>query len=255
MAFRRLISRLFKDTSAGLGITRASLVSAVCDKTGDEGQDAIVKVRRLINEKGPEFCDLTTFDFLNSDINFSITSSAYKYSGASYLPTTFKRVKAAYLLDSGNRRYDLTEVSISESYRWYNPDENTGIPDEFCITRIESGYWEIQFNRKPDQTYTVYMDIELQWTDLDDDTDEAVVTKRYYPQLAHFVSMARFIQQGDTENYTISKNDWTQPLTGTGILERMLASLINPLKKKQVKVDMSMTGKDTQTQSFNDYRK
>jgi hypothetical protein len=45
---------------------------------------------------------------------------------------------------------DFAAFGIKESKEWYNPDDNNGIPDEFCITRIESGYWEIAFNRTPD---------------------------------------------------------------------------------------------------------
>jgi len=235
-----------------LFITRASAVSAISDKTGDDSSDAAVKIRRLINEKGPEFCDLGQFPFLNSNISFSITTSAYTYSGASYLPTTFKRVKSAFLLD-GTTRCPLTEVGIKEAYEWDNPDDNTGRPDEFCITRIESGYWEIQFNRKPDNTYTVYMDIELQWADLTADSSEAVVTLRYYPQFVHFVSMARFIQQGDTENYAIAKQEWSQPLTGTGMLEKMLASLSNPLRRRSVIVGREQSGADIPVIGKSDY--
>lgn len=236
----------------GLGITQASLTSAIADKTGDEGTDAVVKIRRLINEKGPEFCDLGEFPFLNSDLSFDITSSAYAYSGASYLPTTFKRIKAAYLLD-GSTRCLLTEVSVSESYKWKNPNDNSGRPDEFCIRAIESGYWEIQFNRLPDGTYTVYLEIELQWSDLTSTTSETVITKRYYPQFSHFVSMARFIQQGDTENYVIAKTEWSQPLTGTGMLEKMLASLSNPLRRKSVVVDREASGIDIPVVGKSDY--
>lgn len=50
----------------------------------------------------------------------------------------------AYLLD-GNTRCPLSEVGIKESYEWQNPDEVPGRPDEFCISRIESDYWQIQF--------------------------------------------------------------------------------------------------------------
>jgi hypothetical protein len=225
------------DEKGGLGVTRASLTSSICERTGDESLDAAVKVNRLINEQGPLFCQLTNWPFLRNDISFSITSSAYKYSGASYLPTTYKKVVAGFLLD-GSDRYPLHEVSIGESYEWGNPDENSGRPDEFCITRIESGYWEIQFNRKPDSTYTIYLEIELQWTDLTGSTSETVITKEYYPAFTHFVSMARFIQQGDTANYMIANNQWFNPLMPKGtILGTILANLSSPLRKKSVKMD------------------
>ena len=195
----------------GLGILRSSLVSAICETTGDEGTDATVKVRRLINQRGTSFCNITNWPFLRSDLSFSITTSAYKYSGASYLPTTFKRVTAAFLLD-GSDRYPLTEVSIQEAYGWKNPDDNSGRPDEFCITRQESGYWEIQFNRIPDGTYTVYLELELQWTDLTADASETLITKEFYDAFVLYCNIARFQQQGDTENYQLSKDEWYNPI-------------------------------------------
>jgi hypothetical protein len=226
----------------GLGIVFGSIISAVADKTGDDSSDAVVKIKRLTNEKGWEFCALGNFPFLRSDISFNITTSAYQYSGASYLPTTFKRVTAAFLLD-GVDRYPLDEVGIQDAYNWANPDDNTGRPDKFCITRIESGYWEVQFNRKPDQTYTIYFEIELQWTDLSATTDEAVITKQYFPAFSHYISMARFIQQGDVENYSIAKAEWYNPmLPKSSILGILLSSLINPMNKKRVVVDMGKSG-------------
>lgn len=226
----------------GLGIVFGSIISACADRTGEDSADSIVKIKRLINEKGPEFCSITDFPFLRSDLSFNITTSAYKYSGASYLPTTFKKVLAAFILD-GTNRYPLTEVGIIEAHQWPNPDDNTGRPSEFCITRIESGYWEIQFNNKPDNTYTVYLEIALQWTDLSATTDEAVVTKPFYPMFAHYVSMARFIQQGDSENYAIAKAEWFNPgHPKSSILGIMLSSLSSPIKNKKVIVDMQKSG-------------
>jgi len=238
----------------GLGIIFGSLISAVADKTGDDGPDAIVKIKRLTNEKGPGFCELANFPFLRSNLNFDITTTGYTYSGASYLPTTYKRVVAAFLLD-GSDRYPLDEVGIQEAHEWPNPADNTGRPTQFCITRIESGYWEIQFNHQPDNTYTVYFEIELQWTDLSATTDEAVITKRYYPAFAHYVSMARFIQQGDAENYAIAKAEWFNPIhPKASILGNLLSGLSNPLKKKRVVVDMERGGHIPQSHK-SDYHK
>lgn len=238
----------------GLGIVFGSIISAVADKTGDDSADSVVKIKRLVNEKGPEFCDLGPFPFLRDAINFNITTSNYKYSGAGYLPATFKKVVGAYLLD-GTDRYPLTEVGIQEAHEWPNPADNTGRPDKFCITRIESGYWEIQFNNQPDNTYAVYFEIELQWSDLSVVTEEAVISKRYYPQFVHFVSLARFIQQGDSENYTIANDAWFSPMKPqTSMLIRMLSGLSNPLNKKRVVVDMQRSGHITRVQK-SDYKK
>jgi len=226
----------------GLGITQASIVSAVCDKTGDEGQDAVVKIRRLINEKGPDFCMLANWPFLRTDINFSITTAAYKYSGASYLPATFKKVTAAFLLD-GTTRCPLKEVGILEAYSWDNPEDYSGRPDEYCITRMESGYWEIQFNRQPDTTYTIYMEIELQWSDLTTTTSETLITKEYFGAFSHFVAMTRAFQQGDVELYSQLKTDWYNPLQPReGIFGRILSSLSSPNRQNSVIVNIEKCG-------------
>jgi len=226
----------------GLGITRASLCSSVVEKTGDESSDAAIKVNRLINEQGPQFCMLAPWPFLRSDISFSITASAYKYSGAAYLPATYKKVVAACLVD-GTNRYPLNEVSIGESKEWVNPEDNTGRPYEFCVTRIESGYWEVAFNCLPDNTYTIEMEIETQWVDLTSASSETVITKEYYPAFTHFVSMARFIQQGDTGNYMIAKTDWWNSNDPKGsILGIILAALKKPLQKKRVVIDPAYLG-------------
>lgn len=247
-----LLLAILSDESGGLGITRASLVSAVADKTGDESSDAATKIARLINEQGPLFCALTNWPFLRSDLSITITSSAYYYSGASYLPTTYKKVVAGCLKDSSGYRYPLTEVSIKASKEWPNPDDNQGRPDEFCVTRIESGYWQIAFNRLPDATYTVELEIELQWSDLSESTSETVITKEYYPAFAHFVSMARFIQQGDNEGFLLAEKQWFNPLAPKGtILATILAALRSPLRKKSVSMDAGYT--QPLTPKANDY--
>ena len=244
----KILIRLFKDEYGGLGITRASLVSAIAESTGAEGTDDAMKIRRLINQRGTSFCNIADWPFLHSDISFSIsTADGYKYSGASYLPATFKRVTAAFLLD-GTDRYPLTEVGILEanfarSEGWPNPDDNTGRPDEFCITRIESGYWEIQFNRKPDNTYTVYLELELQWTDLTADSSETLITKEYYDAFVLYCNIARSQQQGDTENYQLFKDDWWNPLKPQdSMLTKCLKLFNKPTGTPAVQVDMEMCG-------------
>jgi hypothetical protein len=227
-----------------LGIQRGSCVSAVADRTGDDSSDAVIKIKRLINEKGPDFCAITAWPFLREDISFPITSAAYKYSGASYLPQTFKRVMAAYLLD-GTTRYPLKEVSIKEAYEWASPEDTTGRPEEFCITRIESDYWEIQFDRLPSSNLTVYMDIEKQWVDLTDANLESIITKDYMGAFCLFVSIDRFMQQGDAENVAMCEAKWANP-NRTGVIDRLLGKLSGPLKRKAVIVDMAFAG-DTDT--------
>lgn len=242
----------------GLGIIRGSICTAVADNTGDDSIDARVKIRRIINRRGQSFCDITNYPFLRSDLSFSITSSAHVYSGASYLPTTFKRVVAAYLLD-GSDRTPIKEVGIGESYQWGNPNDNQGKPDEFCISRIESGYWEIKFNRLPDATYTVYLEIELHWVDVDEsssgDSTEIVVTKDYYDYFVHYCSIDRLKQQGDAENYAFYDDAWFNPMKPqAGLLAKMLGKLSSPLKQRAVQVDMEMCGK-VLTRDTGDYSK
>jgi len=220
-----------------LGITRASITSAVAENTGDDSSDAVIKINRLIDRKGKQFCNITNWPFLRDQVSFSITSSAYAYSGASYLPTTFKKVVAAKILD-GTDEWPLEEDGIAERYTWPNPDDNQGRPDKFCITRQESGYWLIEFNQKPDKTYTVYLEIELQWADLASSSSETVITKEYEDSFEHYCSMARFMQQGDTENYQLYKNEWdgNQPNSPPrhSILGQILSMLSNPAQRKQV---------------------
>lgn len=229
----RLLIAIFKNEWGGLGITQASLVSACADGTGDDSSDAVIKIKRLINEVGPDFCNITNWDFLREDITFNIGTSDYKYSGTSYIPDTYKRTLASYILDN-SRRYPLVEVGLQKAYNWYNPNENQGMPEEFCITRPESGYYQIQFNKLPNQTYTPYMDIEKQWTDLTATTSETLITKEYYTGFCHYLKMFRFLQQGDTENYTIHESAWSKPM---GMLARLKGLKSKPAKRNQVSVD------------------
>ena len=193
---------------------------------------------------------------MSFDIN---TAGGYKYSGASYLPTTLKKVTAAFLLD-GTDRYPLIEVGIKEANfgraeGWKNPDDNSGRPNEFCITRIESGYWEIQFNRKPDNTYTVYLELELQWTDLTADSSETPITKEYYDAFVLYCCIARSQQQGDTENYQLFKDDWYNPMKPQdSMLLKCLGQLKKPTGIDSAQVDMELCGLDAKPHT-SDYSK
>lgn len=221
-------------------ISQASLCSAVCDKTGDDGVDALIKVKRLINEVGPDFCLITNWKFLRDQINFTISNSGgYVYSGASYLPATYRSVMAARIQDQNSEWFPLYEKSISEAnINWTNPARwGTGRPDEFVITRPESDYWEIMFNRLPGQNYAVYLEIEKQWVEVTA-SQEAVVTKEYFPAFVHFISMARFEQQGDMESYDLAMKKWWNPLAPrNSILGRIFASMSGGMQKSGVQVD------------------
>ena len=229
------VAAVVSSAVSALGIVAGSLVSAVADATGDDSADARVKLLRLINKKGPDFCNITDWPFMRSDLTFNITTANYIYSGASYLPTTFKRIISSYL-KFNNDRYDLDEVGIQEAYNWPNPSNNQGRPDEFCITRDESGYFQIQFNRLPDQTYSIYFEMELQWTDVASITDNVLVTKQYYGAFSHFLTMSRLAQQSDTEGYAIANKEWHDPMTGRGILISALSVIRSPRQRKRVKV-------------------
>lgn len=219
----------------GIFLNLASVVSAVADITGVDTQDAQVKIRRLVNIKGPGFMMMANWPFRRSDISFSITSSSSTYSGSSYLPENFKKVLGAHLVDSNSKWYPLTEVGIKERYEWLNPSDNQDRPSEFCITRIETGYYEIEFNKLPDSTYTFKADIELKWTPATYTTATLSVTDDYMETFCHFISMARAQQQGDLELYTILKNDWWNPNDSSGtVLGRALASLRSPMRQSQI---------------------
>lgn len=221
----------------GLGLTRASIISAVCDDTGDDSNDAIVKVRRLVNRRGQQFMKLAPWPFERENVSFNITTAASYYSGASYLPATFKKVLSAFIYYN-NRRYPLTEVGILEKDLWPSPDDNAGIPSEFCITRVESDYWQINFDRIPDQTYTVYFEIEKHWVDLTADTSETLVTKDYYDAFVHYCVMGRLKQQGDIEQYQIYKDEWWNPMSPqSSILGQILADLSNASMDRGVIMD------------------
>lgn len=240
----------------GLGITQASLVSAVADKTHDDSVDAVVKIKRTINTVGPDFCSLADFPFLRDDINFSITNSAYKYSGSSVLPATFKRILAMHIEDANLDRYPIIEVSIQAAHEWDNPDDYTGIPDELCVTRPESGYWEVQFNHKPDQNLIVYMDIEKQWSDLTNTTDETVITKPFMTAFVHFICMDIFANQGDTESLLTAQNAWWNPRNPrASIMGRMLASLRKPTGKRRLAAWPPISDPTLDSQKLSDYRR
>ena len=237
-----LLKKILLDECGGLGITRASITSAVADDTGDDGPDAIVKINRLINREGRGFCALGTFPFLNQEINFSITSSAYQYSGTSYLPDTYKRAVGAYIMKSGDtKHYPLSEINVDTFFSEESPEAIKGMPEKFCVQLISSGYYQIIFDRTPDATYTVYITMEKQWVDVTTDATEVVVTKPFYPFLVHYIDMARFSQQGDAENYKIFQDAWDNPMKPHSKLKVMLSMLAGKIKHKAVKVDMANT--------------
>ncbi len=248
---------IFECAAMGLGITRASLVSAVCDDTGDDSSDAAIKVRRLINRRGSQFCNLAPWPFLRTQINFSITSAGgYSYSGSAYIPATYKRVISAFIVDN-DRWYPIDEVGVIERDDNDNPNENEGRPEKFCISRVDSDktYYQIDFDRKPDQTYTVYLEIEQQWADLTGDSSETLITKQFYDAFTHFCVMGRLKQQGDSENYAMYQNEWDggNPISPApkSILGTILSQLSSASKNKRVVV------KQGYSQPFrdNDYSK
>lgn len=239
----------------GLGIKLGSIVSVVSDKVGDSGPDAVVKIKRAVNECGPDFLQIADFPFLREDISFELSTSDYKHSGESYLPTTFKSVLASYLFYN-NIRYNFDEVGIQKAYSWPNPLQNSGRPDEFCITRIESGYWEMQVNRLADQAYTAYLEIEKQWTDVSANGDEIVVTKPYLRQFSHFVAIEYCSRQGDAETLVTLKSEWWDPRDPkNSILGRMLNGLKKKSKNKRVNVVRYLSGDVSTYGDDPDYRR
>lgn len=240
--FALLTKIILDEKGFSLGLTRLSCVSAVADDTGDDSPDACVKIRRLINRRGRSFCAITNFPFLHEEINFEITSANYKYSGTSVLPATFKRVVGGYIVrNGGERHHPLNEINVDTFFAEENPEYLDGIPKKFCVQLITSDYWQIIFDRTPDTTYTVYLTIEKQWTDLTADTSETIITKPFYDFFVHYCDIGRFKQQGDIENYQVYKDEWDNPMKPRNLLQTMLAMLSGRIKHKGVKVDMSMT--------------
>jgi len=193
----------------GLGLLRSTIRNSVLDDTQDGGADAITKVNRLINRLGNQFSLLTNWAFNRSEVSFNIlaSDSLWKYSGSGYIPATFKKVLSSQLVDSNNGVHELNEVSLTKSAMWDLPSENTGRPDEFVIAKTTDDYWEIRFNRQPDDTYTINLFIDKQWADISDDTTEMLITKEYQDTFTHLVTMGRLKQQGDIEGYMAYKNE------------------------------------------------
>ena len=217
----------------GIYILLASVVSAVCDITGDDTNDAQTKIRRLVNTVGPGFCKLSNFPFLRADISFSITSSAYTYSGSSYIPENYVKMLGIHIIDNNSEWQPMKEVGMIERYdRWLNPSNNSGTPDEFCMTRNEAAYPEIQFNRIPDGTYTVEAEILQKWSYVTATTGTIIVTDDYMEAFCHYVAISRARQQGDIELYSILKNEWWNPNDPKGsILGNILSGLSSPTRK------------------------
>jgi hypothetical protein len=221
----KFILNILFDECGGLGITRASLVSAVADSTGDDSSDAVVKIRRLINEKGPEYCMLAPWLFNKTTASFSFTAGTASYSGASYFPDTFKKYLYGYFLD-GTTKYPVREMSLEEYNSRIAEPSWQGKPDRVLIHKISSGYWEAIFYPTPDQAYSFTAEIEQHWTDLTSDSSETIITKDHFSAFSHFIKMARFIQQGDTENYQIAKAEWwNEGKPQSSILGTILANL------------------------------
>lgn len=211
-------------------ITRASLVSAVCESTADDSPDAVVKVRRLINRRGRSFCKITNWPFLRTTVTMTLTIGTAAYSGASYLPTTFKKFLYGYYMD-GTTKYPLTEMTLAEYNNKIAEPSWTGKPNKVLIHKISSGYWEIIFYPTPDAAYEVTFEIEQQWTDLTADTSETVITNDYYDAFSLYCEIERFRQQGDIEQYTLAKAEWDNPLSG--ILKQILSDLSNKPSRKR----------------------
>ena len=83
-----------------LGIVRGTLVTAIATLIGDISDDSKVKVRRMINTVGPEFCQLTDWGFLHTVSTFTLTDGTATYSGSGYLPQNLQRILACKASDS-----------------------------------------------------------------------------------------------------------------------------------------------------------
>ena len=229
----KILISILLDECGGLGITRASLVSAVCESTGDDSPDAIVKVRRLVNRRGRSFCQITNWPFLRTTASWSFTAGTAAYSGASYLPATYKKLLYAYFMD-GTTKYPIYEMSLDEYNNKIAEPSWQGRPSKVLIHKISSGYWETIFYPTPDSDYTVTLEIEQQWTDLTADASETIITNDYYDAFSLYCEIERFRQQGDMEQYQLAKVEWDNPVSG--ILKAILSDLSNkPSRKRELK--------------------
>ena len=213
----------------GLGITRASIVSAICDRTGDESTDAQTKVRRLVNERGRSFCKLAYWPFLRTVEDWAFTQGTATYSGSGYLPATFKRYLYGYYMD-GTTKYPVEEMSLDEYNNKIGEPSWQGKPNKVLIHKITSDLWESIFYPTPDGTYTFYAVIEKAWTDLTADSSETVITLDYFDIFAEYCALSRFKTQGDTESYNMTYQELFSPIDGLITLAKK--SLAKPSLKK-----------------------
>lgn len=184
-----------------LGIVRGTLCTACQSIVGDFSTDARTKLRRVINEDGPGFCQLSDWAFLHSVITFSITDGTTSYAGSGYLPQTFSRFQATKIKDSNNNYSPIEEKSVS----WYAEIEDPayeGTPHAVVLRGIDSnGYPKAYFYYTPDTTYTFEADIDLKWTDIAEtsagDASRCVVTEDCLTAFKYWVARGYGIAQGD----------------------------------------------------------
>lgn len=184
-----------------LGIIRGTLVTACQSLVGDFSDDAKTKLRRVINEEAPGFCQIYDWAFLHSVVTFTLSDGTTEYTGSGYLPQSFQRFGAIKLKDSNNDYTPIKEKSIS----WYADIEDPayeGTPDAVILRGLDSnGYPRTFFYYTPDRTYTFEADIDLKWTDVAEtsagDSTRCVITEDCLTAFKYWITRAYAITQGD----------------------------------------------------------
>ena len=223
------------------GIVRGTLVTAIAGIIGDFSDDSKVKIRRMINTVGPEFCQLTDWAFLHTTVTFTLTDGNYSYVGSGYLSQTFQRFLATKLKDSTDTFYPISEKSLT----WYNELDDPadeGRPFAVVLRGLDSsGYPRANFYYCPDGTYTFETDCELKWTDLAEasgsDTSRIVITEDCMTAFSFFVAGSLAVPQGDDALIDrCNAKLWGNPLLRIpGALDVLIRRQRGANKKRRIK--------------------
>lgn len=238
-----------------LGILRGSLVTACCGVVGDFSADAKVKLRRIINEDAPAFCQQKDWAFLHTVASFTMTIGTYSYSGSDVVPLGFQRFITAKVLDSDG---DYTPVD-EKSLAWYKSLEDPtfgGTPFAVVNRGIDSdGYPVLYFYYNPDEPFVFEGDCTLNWTDVSEaasaDTTRIVITADCFSAFKYWVARGYAILQGD--DALVNRCDlmlYGNPAQRRhGLLEILLSKQRGAGKVRSVRPDGSYKGGNYVTSS------
>ena len=240
-----------------LGIVRGTLVTAVAGIIGDFSDDSKVKIRRMLNTIGPEFCQLTDWGFLHTTVTFTLSQSTASYSGSGKLPLGFQRFLACKAKDSSGTYYPIDEKSLT----WYNElDDPTSEGRPYAVVQngIDAdGYQKVEFYYTPDGTYTFQAECKLGWTDIAEasanDTTRMVITPDCMSALSYYVAHSLGIQQGDSQLVELCERKlYGNRIMGIpGSLDLLILNQRGANKRRRIKPDSSYI--DSSEQTISDY--